>query len=370
VLRVLLLIKGLKRGGAEQLLLHAAPHRDRSRFTYEVAYLLPDHDALVADLEAAGLPVHCLDGARGAGWVGRLVALARAREIDVVHVHSPYAAVGARLGLAGAGRRRPALVYTEHSLWGLYHPATYWGNAITYPLNRHVFAVSEQVRGSIRYPRPLGALAMPPVETLYHGLDLGAVAAAAAPDGVRAELGVPDGVPLVGTVANFRPEKGHRHLLQAAVTVRRALPETRFVLVGTGPLESRMRVVAEELGLGDSVVFTGYRPDAPRLMAAFDLFVLASTFEGFSIALAEAMALGRPSVVTRVGGLPEAVGDGQEGLIVSPADPRALADAMLDLLADPAARRRLGAAARRRAAAFDIRTAVCRMETVYQEVSA
>lgn len=369
MLRVLLLIKGLKRGGAEQLLLHAAPHRDRDRFTYEVAYLLPDHDALVADLEAAGLPVHCLCGARGTGWVGRLTALTRAREIDVVHVHSPYAAVGARLGLA-ASRRRPALVYTEHSLWSLYHPATYWGNAMTYPLNRHVFAVSEQVRSSIRYPRPLAALAMPPVETLYHGLDLDAVASAAAADGVRAELGVSDGAPLVGTVANFRPEKGHRHLLQAAVTITRALPETRFVVVGTGPLEAGTRALADRLGLGDTVVFTGYRPDAPRLIAAFDLFVLASTFEGFSVALAEAMALGRPSVVTRVGGLPEAVGDGREGLVVPPADPGALAAAVLELLGDPAARRRMGAAARCRAAAFDIRIAVRRMEAVYQEVSA
>ncbi len=363
--RVLLLIKGLGKGGAEQLLVSAAPYLDRSRFDYEVAYLLPWKDALVAPLRATGLRVRCLDGARGLGWIGRLRTLVRQQRIDLVHVHSPYAAIGARLGLWG---RYPRLVYTEHNLWGRYHVATYWANALTYPRNDHVFAVSEGVHGSIRYPRPLHALRMPPVETLYHGLDPADVARWGSADGVREELGIPEGRLIVGTVANFKAHKGLLDLLRAAVHVRRIIAEVTFVLVGHGPLETEIRRQARELGLEGTLVLAGYRPDAPRIASMFDVFALPSLQEGLSIALLEAMALGKPVVVTRVGGFPEVVEHGREGLIVPPGNPMALADAIVTILRDPSLRERMGWAARRRAARFDIRQTVSRIEAVYEEL--
>jgi Glycosyltransferase Family 4 len=165
---VLILIKGLGRGGAEQLLLSGVPYLDTATYRYQFAYLLPWKDSLVPELTAAGFGVHCLDGARGPGWTGRLRRLVRAEGIRLVHVHSPVAAAGAR---AVAGRRT-RVVYTEHNLWDRYHPATWAANLATFPRNDHVFAVSETVRASIRYPGPLRRLLpMPPVETLHHGLD-------------------------------------------------------------------------------------------------------------------------------------------------------------------------------------------------------
>jgi glycosyltransferase involved in cell wall biosynthesis len=169
-------------------------------------------------------------------------------------------------------------------------------------------------------------------------------------------------------VASFKHHKGHRYLLDAAKRVRRAIPEVRFVLVGRGPLEPELRRQASELGLDGTLVFAGYRADAPRVASAFDLFVLSSVYEGLSIALVEAMALGLPAVVTAVGGLPEVVEHGQQGLVVQPADPGAIADAVLSLLADPGRRQRLGEAGRRRAGQFDIRRAAGRMEEVYAEL--
>ena len=362
--RILLLIKGLGKGGAEQLLVSALRYADRSRFHYDVAYLLPWKDDLVPELEDMGIRVHCLDGARGVGWVGRLPALVGRRGIGLVHAHSPYPAIGARLGLRGRGR----LVYTEHNVWERYHRATYWGNVLTFPRNHHVFAVSEQVRTSIQYPGPLRALRMPPVETLYHGPDPATLALASAVDGVREELGIPEGVPVVGTVAHLKPHKGHQHLLRAAAEVRRARPDARFVLVGRGPLESELRQLTSRLGLDGSVVLTGFRDDALRIASAFDLFVLPSEHEGLPIALLEAMAIGKPVVVTRVGGNAEVVEDGVNGLVVPPENPPALAGAITLLLRDPPLRERLGEAARRRAADFDIRTAIRRMEEVYEEM--
>jgi glycosyltransferase involved in cell wall biosynthesis len=361
---VLIVIKGLGRGGAEQLLVSGAPYLDRERYHYQFAYLLPWKDSLVGELSGAGLPVHCLQGARGAGWTGRLRALVRRGGVDLVHAHSPVAAAAAR---AVAGRRT-RIVYTEHNLWSRYHPATHAANLLTFPRNDHVFAVSDEVRASVRYPGPLRMLPMPPVETLHHGLDPAAVAGWGGAGGVREELGIPEGAPVVGTIANFKAAKDHATLLHAAAKVRAELPAVRFVLVGQGPLEPQARKLANDLGLGGTVVFAGFRTDAPRLAAAFDLFALSSTYEGLPIALIEAMALGRPAVVTAVGGTPEVVTDGEQGVLVPPRDPDALAEGLLRLLGDDALRARMGAAARERAFDFDIRKAVRRMEQVYAEL--
>lgn len=364
--RILLLIKGLGRGGAEQLLVSAAPFMDTSRFSYEVAYLLPWKDALVPDLEKANLVVHCLDGGRGLGWVSRLRRLVHEREIDVVHSHSPIAAVGARLGL---GRRPPVRrVYTEHNVWERYHRLTYWANLLTFPRSDYVFAVSEHVALSIRYPAALRFRRMPPVETRYHGIDPEAMGSWPPADGLREELGIPEGAPVVGTVANFKAHKGHRQLLKAAARVRRVVPDVRFVLVGAGPLEGEMKSLSRDLGLDGTVVFAGHRQDVPQLAQTFDLFALPSIHEGLSIALIEALALGKPAVVTEAGGLPEVVEDGKQGFVVPPGDEDRLVDSIVTLLLDAPLRARFGESARDRAARFDIRTAITRIEEVYTEL--
>jgi glycosyltransferase involved in cell wall biosynthesis len=362
---VLIVIKGLGRGGAEQLLLSGVPYLDTASYRYQFAYLLPWKDSLVPELTGAGFAVHCLEGARGPGWAGRLRALVRREGIGLVHVHSPVAAAGVR---AVAGRRT-RVVYTEHNLWGRYHPATWAANLATFPRNDHVFAVSETVRQSIRYPGPLRLLPMPPLETLHHGLDPAALPVPGR-DGVRAELGIPEDAPVVGTVANFKAAKDHATLLRAAAQVRQAIPSVRFVLVGQGPLEAETRRLAGQLGLDQTVVFAGFRTDATRLMAGFDAFALSSTYEGLPIALIEAMAVGCPAVVTRVGGTPEVVADGVHGFLVPPRDPAALAAGLTRLLGDRALRDGLGEAAAARAKDFDIRTAVRRMEQVYARLLA
>lgn len=362
VRRVLLVIKGLGRGGAEHLLANAIRYSDRSRFCYEVAYLLPWKDEIVVELEQLGAVVHCLNGARGIGWIRRLRGLVRTRGMDLVHVHSPYAAIGARVGLP----RSVPFVYTEHNTWQRYRAATQWGNVLSFARNDYVIAVSERVRASISYPRALRHLRMPPIETIYHGVDHTGLGRLGSANGVKASLGVPEDAPIVGTVANLKAHKGHRHLLRAAARIRRSHPDVRFVLVGRGPLEGELRRQAQGLGLDGTVIFTGYRGDAALLASSFDVFVLPSEHEGLPIALVEAMALGRPVVVTAVGGNPEVVRDGQDGLVVPAGSPEALGDAVLALLEDRTFRERMGTAARRRSAEFDIARAVPRIEWIYE----
>jgi glycosyltransferase involved in cell wall biosynthesis len=365
--RVLWLIKGLGRGGAEQLLVSAAAHRDRDRFRYEAAYVLPWKSALVGELEDAGVVVQCLQGARGIGWASRLRHLVREGGFDVVHVHSPAIAAVARVVL---GRGDAAMISTEHNVWERYHRATFWANAVTFPRNDYVFAVSREVERSIAYPAPLRRLRMPPVEALYQGIDLQVVSSASSADGVREEFGIPAGAPIVGTIANFKAAKGHVYLLEAARILLREIPEARFLLVGTGQLEDQIKAQSHAMGLDGRVLFAGFREDAHRLARSFDVYAASSIFEGLSIALLEAMSLGCPAVVTRTGGFPEVVEDGRNGMLVPVKDPAALAKSLTVLLRDEPRRRLMGEAAKRKAAMFDIRTTIARTEQVYQQVIA
>jgi glycosyltransferase involved in cell wall biosynthesis len=236
---------------------------------------------------------------------------------------------------------------------------------MTFGRNDHVFAVSDEVRKSIVAPRRRSG--GPTIETLYHGPDRAEIERWQGTDGVRAEFGIPAHAPLIGTVANFKEHKGYPFLMEAAAEVKRSVPDAHFMIVGQGPLEPAIKAQAHELGLESSITFTGFREDVPRLMGAFDLFALASLHEGLSIALLEAMALGKPPVVTGVGGHREVVGD-DEGFVVEPGDAPALAGKLVKLLQDDELRIRLGEGARRRAGQFDISETVKRTEAVYEEL--
>jgi glycosyltransferase involved in cell wall biosynthesis len=367
--RILVLIKGLGRGGAEQLIANAIPYLDRERFEYIVAYLLPHKDAHADQLREAGISLVCLGsvGTSSLRWTASLRSLVSRCSIDLVHAHLPYTGIVARIATIGLPI---PIVYTEHNVWEMYRRDTYWGNALTFPLNDRVIAVSQTVGRSIRYPKALEPfLPYPPMEAIYHGPDLEAIADSTDECGVRREFGIPDGALVVGSVGNLRPEKGHRYMLEAAaLVVRETSRDVRFLIVGGGAAEAGLRRMASAHGLSAHVVFAGSRPDAIRIASAFDLFCLASVHEGLAIALVEAMALGKPSVVTAVGGVPEVVEHGEEGLVVRPRDPGALASALLTLLEDDALRAEMGRAAKKRAEAFDIRKAVRRTEEIYREL--
>jgi len=329
-------------------------------------YLLPHKVALVSELEAEDMPVACLGGPFLADlrWLWSIRRSLVEDPVDVVHAHSPLAAVGVRLVVRTLPpSRRPKVVTTEHSLWGGHERTTRWMDSLTWRVDDAHLAVSEAVRASL--PAALARR----TEVIPHGVDVDQVRVdGSARAETRAELGIASEALVVGTVANFRPVKAYPDLLAAAHQVVEELPGVRFVMVGQGPQEAEMRDLHRRLGLGDRVLLLGFRPDAVRYMGACDVFCLASLHEGLPVALMEALALGLPAVATDVGGIREVVEPGREGILVAPGRPDALAAGLLTLLRDPQQRGAMAAAAAEKGRSLSMVHAVRRTEAVYEEL--
>lgn len=173
----------------------------------------------------------------------------------------------------------------------------------------------------------------------------------------------------IGTVGHLSREKGHRDLLLAAAIIANRAQGVRFWIVGDGELRGELEAEAARLGLGEKVRFTGFRHDAPALLKSFDMFVLPSLSEGFPMVLLYAMAAALPIVATRVGGVVEIIEHGATGLLVPPARPEALAEAMLYLIEHKGEAERMGRAARRRVEEFfTVEAKVRQTEEVYRRL--
>jgi glycosyltransferase involved in cell wall biosynthesis len=188
---------------------------------------------------------------------------------------------------------------------------------------------------------------------------------------VREELGIDPEAPVIGAVAVLRPQKALEVLLEACVPLRERFPGLRVLLAGDGSERDRLRALAGSLGLDRTVDFLGLRNDVPDVLAALDVSVSSSDFEGTPLALMESMDAGLPVVATRVGGTPDLIDDGVEGLLVPRRDPEALANAIARLLSEPEVAREMGARGReRRRAEFDIEVAAERFGALYERLYA
>jgi glycosyltransferase involved in cell wall biosynthesis len=230
-------------------------------------------------------------------------------------------------------------------------------------------AVSEAVRASAI--RRLGAHP-DHVITIHNGIDLEQAHTAPDARAARHALGIPDAALVLACVGRLVALKGQRYLLEALATVHAACPTAVLLLVGGGPQRDELERLAEMHGVAGAVRFLGTGTAlVERAMAAADVFVAPSLSEGFGLVALEAMAMERPCVASRTGGLTEIVEDGASGVLVPPADAAALAAAILRLARDPALRVRMGRRGRAIAEArFDIRDTARRFGELYDDVVA
>ncbi len=372
--RVVHLIKGVGRGGAE-MLLPAGLRVGGQGFEYAYGYFLPWKDALVDDLRSLDAPVTCFGGRSNAAILlkARRVAKELTRwRADVLHCHLPVAGIVGRIAGRMAG---VPVVYTEHNKMERYHGLTRRANLLTWRWQQHAIAVSESVAESIRGHVSSGVATKVPLTTVENGVDTEQFdpAPGGGADGaaVRQQFGIPADAPVVGTVAVFRVQKRLDHWLQAAARVVRSVPEAHFLLVGDGPLRADVERWIEAEGLGGRVHLAGLQTEVRPYLAAMDAYLMSSQFEGLPIALLEAMAMARPVVATAVGGIPEVIANGQNGLLVPAGDPMALGDAVVRVLGDAAMRQSFAEAARATVCErFSIARMQRQLEDIYRQVIA
>jgi len=232
--------------------------------------------------------------------------------------------------------------------------------------------VAARAAGQIHFPHESGFDGH--IRLLYAPVDTNKFRPEVDGSRIREEFGIPEGAPVVGTVANICPGKGQEHFLAAAPRIKERYPGVKFLLVG-GKLANRLGFwnylnhLIGKLGLEQNVIFTGQRNDVPQILRAMTVFVQASNSEACSMATLEASASGLPVVATRVGGTPELVAHGETGLLIEPRNPSQIAEAVLRLLDSPEVARRIGmAGAERMRKFFSLDVCVTTLSRLYEGV--
>ena len=297
-------------------------------------------------------------GAWDLSAVARLARLVRNEGVGLVHTHS---SVDGWVGGLAARIARVPVVRTRHvsiRIRRRLNPVYRW-------LADRVITSGEAIRGIVI----ASGVSAARVVAVPAGVDLAEMdRAGKAPDALSRSLGLAR--PVIGSVAMFRGSKGHAHLLDAFAMVRERWPTARLLLVGDGIRRRWVEGLARERGLGDAVVFTGFRSDVPDLLRIMDCFVLASTrTEGVPQSLLQAFAARVPAVASSVGGIPEVVTDKETGILVAPEDAAALARGIEAVLDDPAGAAERAAAARRLVEErFSHATSVGRLLAIYESL--
>ncbi len=182
---------------------------------------------------------------------------------------------------------------------------------------------------------------------------------------LKRQLNIPLNAPVIGTVTRFHEEKGNRYLLESAIDILKILPNTRFLLVGEGPLLEQLRELARCLGIERNVIFAGFQMDVTGMLSIFDLNVITSLSEGHPQSVIEAMAMEKAIVATDVSGINEILIDGVTGSLIPPRDPHALAEKVIHLLKNEQERVTLGKAAYKKSREYSIGDYVRHLEKVY-----
>jgi glycosyltransferase involved in cell wall biosynthesis len=281
----------------------------------------------------------------------RLVRLFRRERPAVVHAHGSKGGLLGRLAARAAGV--PRVVFTPHVY--PFQWARGWRRAAYLRAERLLWRLADKVVavGAGQAELALAARVATPsrLVVIRNGVDAGRFERLATPENraaVRRELGLGDGDLAVGLVARLSPQKGCGHFLRAARIVAGREPRAKFLMIGAGPLLPYLSALAADMGIGGRVKFLGHRPDAERLYAALDLFVLSSLWEGLPYAVLEAQAAGLAVIASRIPGCEELVADGQTGYLVEHRDEPAIAGRICELLAAPGKRAEMGRLGRER----------------------
>ncbi len=336
--------------GAERHLLHLVAGLRDAGLDAEILVLTPPNDPLesfFAQAEARSIPTHQMPirADLALTLLPRLRRFFRSRRCDIVHTHLIHADLYGALAARWAGvphvvtsrhnddrfRRRAPIRLLNRWLWGRVD---------------HGIAISNWVR---RFSIDIESAPPSKITTVHYGLDPDSIQVEAdARADLAAELGLHTSAPLVGTVCRLTPQKGVHHALRAFWYVAKAYPAAHFLVTGDGPERPELEMLIYGLGLEDRVHFLGWRENPHAIIAALDVLLVPSLWEGFGMVLLEAMAQRVPIIASKVSAIPEIVINGKTGLLCPPGDEDAFASALSLFLEDPYLAREMGAQGRAR----------------------
>lgn len=266
---------------------------------------------------------------------------------DVVHCHGFAAGLAGRLA---AARLRLPWVYTVHNFVMdqdhlLRQGLTRLAEGLLSRRGGAVIAVSAALKEALVQKAGVAAERIHVIENGIHIQRMG--------EGghIRRQYGISPDALLIGTIARLIPSKGLAVLLEAAARLPAALSQVRFMIVGSGPEEGRLKAEAARFGLENRVIFAGWQENTADYYAAFDIFLLPTLSEGMGISVLEAMAAGLPVLASETGGIPEVIRHGKTGWLIPPGDARQIVEGLLYLSQNPEAAAALGRLARQEAEA-------------------
>ena len=340
--RVMQLVLSLSPGGTERLVIDLCT-RLQSRVD-SVVCCLDQKGAWAAELESAGIPVYALGREPGfqPALALQIARLLKTHAIDAIHCHhySPYV-----YGLLAAMLARVDVVFTEHGRLSDAAPSR--KRQLVNPLLSRVGGRICAVSAALKEHMVAEGFPADRIAVVYNGIEPGVRPTLEDRRLARQQLGLADDAFVVFTAGRLDPVKDLGTLVDAHSQLLRRYPTARTVIVGDGEERARLLARAETLGVLDTVRFTGYRSDVRALMAAADVYVNCSTYEGVSLTILEAMAAGLPVVATPVGGTPEVVVDEETGVLVS-GGAAAIAGELSRLAWEPDTAAAMGDAGRRR----------------------
>lgn len=339
--RVVYMAHAFMVGGAEEMVLNLVRHLP-DRFE-PVVVCLNTAGPIGEEIRKTGVEFHVLGLDPGFRHPWHLLAIERSLTSigpDIVHTFLLTASLYGRFAAMLA--RVPIVIGTEVNIYEQKRPLHVKAERWLMRGTDRVVVSAESVREF--YIRQVDADPAK-VDVVYNAVDWTQLQTTVTRQVLRAEVGVPAAAPLAGIIARLTEQKAHKHLFEAMAHTP-GLESLHLLVVGDGALRGDLRARAAYLAVDDRVHFLGARRDLGNLLAAIDLFVLPSLWEGLPLSMVLAMGAGLPIVATRVAGVPEVVHDGVTGLLVPPADPRALGAALLRLVNDDDLRGRIGDAAR------------------------
>jgi glycosyltransferase involved in cell wall biosynthesis len=332
-MKILHVINTLTPAGAEILLAAIAPAMKRRGFDVEIATIYSyENRTLHNNLCGQGVKIHSLDFK--VRYDPRILTaiqrLTKATRYDIVHAHLFPAFYWTALSAPPCKK----LMVTEHSIYNTRRSSPVFRGVerLIYRKYDSVFCISNSVKEALSGWLPEYAEKF---RTVYNGIDIDKFASAAAPSGKS--LDIPESVPLAAMVSRIDKAKDHMTILRAVAMV----PDLHFLLIGDGEALPMLRDCAKDLGIHDRVHFLGYRGDVPQLLKLCTLYIHSANWEGFGLAVVEAMAAGVPVIASNIGGLNEVVQDGISGLLFTKGDANDLADKTRMLLDDDALREKL-----------------------------